>query len=488
LNGTPSGGVFVGPNVGQNSFGGYVFFASQANTGANDISYKYTTSENCEVVVTKKIYVNPEPKAGFTLSDVCDGKTIVFTDTSKVAGGSIKAWQWNFGDGNSIDTAQHIQNPAHIYGFDGTFTVSLTVYTNDYPSCSSTKTIQVIIGKTPSPAFTWENSCFGNTTRFYDITGIDGSIKERLWDFGDGTTSNASSPEHTFPAPGVFSVKLQIRTNSNCIETKAISVPIYPFVNTFPYKETFETSSGGWVSGGTNSSWQLGELSGTLINQSYSGSKAWATNANNGSYNNNEKSFLEGPCFNLSMLSKPMVSFKLWLDTDQGADGAVLQITLDNGKTWEVVGELNKGIGWYNSSPIIGGPGGQQIMGWSGRDKTIKWREAKYYLDKYKYASSVRFRISFGSSSENPANSDFNGIAIDDFWIGERSHTVLVEHFMNGQEGMEEAHVISRMAEEEQTELVDILYHTAFPDVDSTNLKNEVDPSARALFYSVENV
>jgi hypothetical protein len=53
---------------------------------------------------------------------------------------------------------------------------------------------------------------------------------------------------------------------------------------------------------------------------------------------------------------------------------------------------------------------------------------------------------------------------------------------------MEEAHVISRMAEEEQTELVDILYHTAFPDVDSTNLKNEVDPSARALFYSVENV
>lgn len=482
LDGSASGGSFDAyPGVTPNPSGGYTFYPSIAGIGSHNLTYRYTNSSNCESIVTKTIYVNPEPVSKFNLSDFCDGKRIDFTDASMVATGAITEWLWDFGDNNTST----LKNPTHLYAFDGKFTVSLTVVSNS--GCTSTKSEEVRIGKTPSPLFAWENGCLGNATKFTDITGIDETVVERIWDFGDGFTSSDVSPEHIYANPGVYKVKLTIRTNANCFEDSIINVPVFPYISSYPYSQNFEEEENGWVSGGVNSSWTLTTPSGTIINKSYSGRKAWVTNKN-GSYNNNEKSYIEGPCFNLTGLNKPMISFKIWVDTDKGADGTVLQATTDNGKTWQLVGNLTEGIGWYDSSPIIGGPGGQQIMGWSGRDLQKKWREAKFRLDEYKNASSIRFRISFGSSSENPANSNYNGIAVDDVWVGERSHIVLVEHFMNNDLGMEEAHVISDIASQPGTELIDINYHTSFPQADSYNAMNPGDPSARALYYGIKKV
>jgi PKD repeat protein len=67
---------------------------------------------------------NENPFANFT-SSVLD-RTVSFIDTSTDSDGSVVAWFWDFGDGNT-STAQ---NPVHDYASDGDFVVSLTVTDN----------------------------------------------------------------------------------------------------------------------------------------------------------------------------------------------------------------------------------------------------------------------------------------------------------------------------------------------------------------------
>ena len=64
---------------------------------------------------------NEPPTAGFSYT--CNGLTCNFTDTSEDSDGSIVAWSWDFGDGETA-TAQH---PSHTFPAANTFTVTLTV-------------------------------------------------------------------------------------------------------------------------------------------------------------------------------------------------------------------------------------------------------------------------------------------------------------------------------------------------------------------------
>jgi PKD repeat protein len=48
--------------------------------------------------------------------------------------------------------------------------------------------------------------------RFTDLSS--GSPTDRLWDFGDGTTSTASAPEHVYAQPGAYAVSLRVSNNA----------------------------------------------------------------------------------------------------------------------------------------------------------------------------------------------------------------------------------------------------------------------------------
>lgn len=64
----------------------------------------------------------------------------------------------------------------------------------------------------PTAAFT--SSCTNLVCNFTDgSTDNDGSVASRLWDFGDGTSSTATNPSHTYSTAGTFSVTLSITDN-----------------------------------------------------------------------------------------------------------------------------------------------------------------------------------------------------------------------------------------------------------------------------------
>ncbi|WP_291186956.1 pre-peptidase C-terminal domain-containing protein [Dokdonella sp.] len=67
----------------------------------------------------------------------------------------------------------------------------------------------------------------GLTANFIDSsTDSDGSITARSWNFGDGTSSTATSPSHTYGAAGAYSVALTVTDNGGLTNTKTQSVTV----------------------------------------------------------------------------------------------------------------------------------------------------------------------------------------------------------------------------------------------------------------------
>ncbi len=69
---------------------------------------------------------------------------VSFTDQSTDSNGSVVAWEWNFGDGNTST----IQNPIHTYASSGTYNVSLKVTDNDGATNTSQQSVTVTSGST----------------------------------------------------------------------------------------------------------------------------------------------------------------------------------------------------------------------------------------------------------------------------------------------------------------------------------------------------
>jgi PKD repeat protein len=371
----------------------------------------------------------------------------------------------------------------------GNYTVTLKI-TSEF-GCIDIKQLPVTIGSIPQPDFVWKDICYGNDVEFMSQTLLTvGNVTSWEWNFGDGSmgtyTNMNDNVVHHYLAPGKYTVTLKVTTNFSCTASVSKEIYILPSVNTYPYFENFETSAGGWVEDGVNVSWQWGMPVGAVINKAASGNYAWATGLG-AEYNANEKSFVYSPCFDFTKLQKPMIALKIWNHTQSGFDGAVLQSSVDGGLTWEKVGSVGEGINWYTKTAIIGNPGNQAIgqQGWSGTDSG--WLEAKYGLDELKGKSSVRFRIAFGSNTDNPSDQVLNGFAFDDVFVGERDKIVLLEHFTNSANlvANQENLIIDELTSKNNGEVISIEYHTNFPGNDVLNATNMADPSARALYYGV---
>ncbi len=210
-----------------------------------------------------------------------------------------------------------------------------------------------------------------------------------------------------------------------------ISITKQPVIDSFPYTQDFEGSQY-WVSGGTNSSWQLGTPAGPVINSAASGSNAWVTNLT-GDYNANEYSYVESPCFDFSNLHNPLVQFKYWVEAESGTwsyDGALLEYSVDSGATWNIIGNVGDWMNWYNKSNISA----LSSDGWSGYNGngTNGWIEARHLLNNLAGQPHVKFRFVFASDYA----AQYDGFAFDDFTIREGDiNLAITEINYNGPEG-----------------------------------------------------
>ncbi len=79
-------------------------------------------------------------------------------------------------------------------------------------------------GTAPTANFT--STVSNLTASFTDTSTDDGTIVSRSWDFGDGSSSTAANPSHTYAAAGTYSVKLTVTDNEGKTGTTTRSVTV----------------------------------------------------------------------------------------------------------------------------------------------------------------------------------------------------------------------------------------------------------------------
>ncbi|HVZ56861.1 MAG TPA: S8 family serine peptidase [Chitinophagaceae bacterium] len=196
-------------------------------------------------------------------------------------------------------------------------------------------------------------------------------------------------------------------------DTLSVLVNNAPVISSFPYREDFEAGNGHWYTAGTASSWEYGTPSSPKINRAASGSKAWKTRLS-GNYNDMEYSFLYSPCFNLTGMVHPTLSFSFALDLEDCGnslcDGAWVEYSAD-GKTWTRLGTDSSGFNWYNKSYTGSGDL------WSIENAT-RWHVATCPLP----AGLSNLRLRFVLKSDPAVNRE--GLAVDDIHLYDRSYGI----------------------------------------------------------------
>lgn len=177
-----------------------------------------------------------------------------------------------------------------------------------------------------------------------------------------------------------------------------------PLISTYPYLEGFEANNGYWYASGINSSWAWGVPAKSVIKGAANGRHAWVTNLT-GPYNNNEYSFLYSPCFDLSGLAQPVLSFSHIFRTEDNCDCDYhwVEYTEDN-ITWKRLGSAGNGVHWYDN-----------VINQAWQKSDTAWHVTS--IDLPVRSGKVRFRFVMWS---DPAV-NYDGVGIDDIHVFDKT-------------------------------------------------------------------
>ena len=170
---------------------------------------------SCSDTVTKDITTAPSPTAAFISvpQQYCSLPAVVpFTNQST---GAV-SYRWDFGDSTTSTAAE----PTHTYRQSGTFDVKL-IATNQQGCVDSVVRSAYIAVTDPQARFSATNNagCVPLDVTFANESQSEEAITAYQWDFGDGATSTAASPSHSYTKAGTYDVRLIIRTASGCADT-----------------------------------------------------------------------------------------------------------------------------------------------------------------------------------------------------------------------------------------------------------------------------
>lgn len=241
------------------------------------------------------------------------------------------------------------------------------------------------------------------------------SVNEGEWVYNtfNGTIGVGASQNFTFTTGanlseyGVKNIRFKTMLSGDedaSNDNKSTSIYSYPTIPA-PITESFEVLLNHWYPYGTNSSWQWGAPSGTIINKAGHSTSAWATKLN-GNYNLSEQSYLESPCYNLPGGEQNMVfSFMHKAALEEGIDGFTVQYSTDGGNIWNVLPKhASYSSNWLPTTSVTA----LAMAGWSVN--TSDYVVSKTLLPPAAIsAGTVKFRFVFASNATNVNE----GIAID---------------------------------------------------------------------------
>ena len=204
--GTPSGGLYLGNNVVGNT-------VNTKDEHENfDVYYKYTDTTGCSNIDTLTIQL--QNKAIPIDLKTVNGQSVFCQNYGEIELLGIPSGGSYFGNninGNKINTNDQSVN------FD------VSYYYTDSNGCSNRDTLNLSLIDTADFNFSAKQIVKQSNQWkvFFSMKANANpqSFKYYYWKFGDGETSQATNPSHTYKAPGNYSVSLRIINEDGCMGT-----------------------------------------------------------------------------------------------------------------------------------------------------------------------------------------------------------------------------------------------------------------------------
>lgn len=178
------------------------------------------TVTNCSKAVVAEIPQLSEEYNTYIVS--CKSKTIKFLNKST---GGFK-YNWNFGVPGATSTQFE---PEYTYPDTGTYTVSLVV--NEGSTCPDSISRYVKVYPDYNAEYRFDGlQCPNSQIQFLDMSQATYKpIVKWKWDFGDGGTSEAQNPVHSYTKGGDYKVRLISSSIKGCVDTVSRVLPIERF-------------------------------------------------------------------------------------------------------------------------------------------------------------------------------------------------------------------------------------------------------------------
>ncbi len=162
----------------------------------------------------------PAPVASFN-STPTDLTVAVVADASTNAGDT---YSWDFGGAGSFTSGDmNTASASYTYAAGGTYTITLTVTTEDSQTIMATEEVTVIdpASTLPVAGFTFEVGDVGAV----QYTDNSTNAVSWSWNFGDGSPeSTDQNPEHTYATAGTYTVTLTVKNSD--MDSDDISIDV----------------------------------------------------------------------------------------------------------------------------------------------------------------------------------------------------------------------------------------------------------------------
>lgn len=174
-----------------------------------------TSPGGCTAIASKTIQIRgPVGTLDYPSSIGCNNLLVNFRLINE---SDVDEVIWDTDEGTQITKTRTF---THTYTKPGTYQPRVTLKNNAgcviaYPAGPPLK----VIGIEPDFSSTNAIFCEQGTATFTNASTTNGTIDRYLWDFGDGNTSNAENPTHTYNAAGAYPVTLTVfTTEGGCRE------------------------------------------------------------------------------------------------------------------------------------------------------------------------------------------------------------------------------------------------------------------------------
>jgi PKD repeat protein len=200
-------------------------------SGQYAVTLTVINSDGLSDSITKRVDLYGTPEANFTWTPASPltGETITFNaSTSKLNGGFVGTYTWDFGDG-TYDKGVIVY---HTYTEAGTYNVTLKV--ENSAGLSDTVSAEITVLSAPQVIFTWspEYPYEYDKIVFNASSSLPGSgtILNYTWDFNDGNITTTTDPviTHIYNESGQYAVALTIINSEGLSNTTSKTVNIAP--------------------------------------------------------------------------------------------------------------------------------------------------------------------------------------------------------------------------------------------------------------------